>query len=113
MAIYAYLLQHGLAEHVALIVGRTGYEPAPVEPLPHLLRAAIGMLHAVGSQCVFVGDSVSDVTAGKLAGVPVIGYAPDAAKTHDLAAAGAQALATNMDEIRTAIRRPPPRSAAE
>ncbi len=84
-----------------------------MKPSPYLVRAAVGILDTAGAHCVFVGDSPSDVLAGLLAGVPVIGYAPTPAKARALTDAGAKALATSLDEIRAAIRAVPPASTAE
>ena len=46
-----------------------------MKPSPYLVRAAVGILDAHPAECTFVGDSTSDMLAGRLAGVPVIGYA--------------------------------------
>jgi phosphoglycolate phosphatase-like HAD superfamily hydrolase len=51
-----------------------------MKPSPYLVRAAVGRPDTVGARRVFVGDSASDVVAGMLAGVPVIGYAPNPLK---------------------------------
>ena len=112
-AIHAYLDLHQLAEHVALVLGRHGDDPDLMKPSPYLVRAAVGILDTEGRYCVFVGDSPSDVLAGKLAGVPFIGYAPSPAKTRDLTAAGARTLTASMDQIRTAICGLPPARVAE
>jgi hypothetical protein len=61
----------------------------------------------VGARCA------SDILAVLLAGVPVIGYASTPTRASDLADAGAETLATSMDDIRTAIRGLPPASVAE
>jgi phosphoglycolate phosphatase len=106
-AIRAYLGLHDLTADVGLIVGRDDPDPDLMKPSPYLVRAAVGILDTEGQHCVFIGDSASDVLAGRLAGVPVIGYASTPAKARDLAEAGAAVLATSMDEIRAAIRRPP------
>ena len=112
-AICAYLDLHQLAEHLALVLGRHSDDPDLMKPSPYLVRAAVGILDTEGRYCVFVGDSPSDVLAGKLAGVPFIGYAPNPAKTRNLAAAGARTLTASMNEIRTAIRGLPPARVAE
>jgi len=112
-AIRAYLHQHALTGHVALIVGRDSTDPDLMKPSPYLVRAAVGILDTEGQHCIFVGDSATDFLAGLLAGVPVIGYASSPAKARDLADAGAAVLATSMDEIRAAIRGLPPARVAE
>jgi phosphoglycolate phosphatase len=112
-AIRAYLTMHGLGQDVALVEGRDGTDPDLMKPSPYLVRAAVSRLDTVGTRCVFIGDSASDVLAGMLAGVPVIGYAPSTRKARELTDAGAQALATSMSHISTAIRALPPASIAE
>ena len=112
-AIRAYLQLKDLSADVALIVGRDDPDPDLMKPSPYLVRAAVGILDTEGQHCAFIGDSASDILAGLLAGVPVIGYASTSAKARDLADAGAAALATSMDDIRTAIRGLPPASIAE
>jgi phosphoglycolate phosphatase-like HAD superfamily hydrolase len=46
--------------------------------------------------------------AGRLAGVPVIGYANKPGKAGLLRQAGADAVTTGMDEITTVLRLAPP-----
>jgi beta-phosphoglucomutase-like phosphatase (HAD superfamily) len=112
-AIRAYLQLHDLSADVALIVGRDDPDPDLMKPSPYLVRAAVGILDTEGQHCLFIGDSASDIFAGLLAGVPVIGYASTPAKARELADAGAAVLATSMDDVRAAIRGLPPASVAE
>jgi phosphoglycolate phosphatase-like HAD superfamily hydrolase len=112
-AIRAYLQLHDLSADVALIVGRDDPDPDLMKPSPYLVRAAVGILDTEGQHCIFIGDSASDILAGLLAGVPVIGYASTPTKARELADAGAAVLATSMHDIRTAIRGLPPASVAE
>lgn len=112
-AIRAFLQMHVLDQDVALVEGRDSSDPDLMKPSPYLVRAAVGRLDTVGARCVFVGDSASDVLAGMLAGVPVIGYAPNPRKARELTDAKARVLVASMDEIRTAIRSVPPASVAE
>jgi beta-phosphoglucomutase-like phosphatase (HAD superfamily) len=66
-----------------------------------------GILNATLPGCAFVGDSTSDVFAGRLAGMPVIGYANRPGKAELLRQAGADAVTTGLDEITTALRLAP------
>jgi beta-phosphoglucomutase-like phosphatase (HAD superfamily) len=59
------------------------------------------------SECVLVGDSTTDVLAGHLAGVAVIGYADKPGKTQALADVQAAAVTTDLAEITTALRDTP------
>ena len=40
-----------------------------MKPSPYRVREAVSMAEAEGERCAFIGDSVSDVLAGRLAGV--------------------------------------------
>ncbi len=78
-----------------------------MKPSPYLVRAAVSILDAHPAECAFVGDSTSDMLAGRLAGVPVIGYANKPGKAGLLRQAGADAVTTGLDEITTALRLTP------
>lgn len=105
-AAHAYLEAHGLAQHIGLVIGR---EPDPdrMKPSPYGVRAAVGILDTTGDQCAFVGDSPSDVLAGLLAGVPVIGYANKPGKADALTQRYARAVTTQLSEITAALRTAP------
>ncbi len=53
---------------------------------------------------MFIGDTVTDVLAGLLGGVAVIGYANKPGKAEALNQAGARAVVTDLAEITTALR---------
>jgi len=53
---------------------------------------------------VFIGDTVTDVLAGLLGGVTVIGYANKPGKAEALSHAGARAVVSDLAEITTALR---------
>jgi HAD superfamily hydrolase (TIGR01509 family) len=101
-AITLYCLDHGLGSQLSNIVGRDP-NAALMKPNPHLVHVAIAQLTAESSQCVFVGDSPSDVIAGHMAGVPVIGYANKPGKSAWLEASGADAVTDALDHITAAL----------
>ena len=105
-AILEYLAVHQIGP-VAGVVGRDDSDPELMKPSPYLVRAAVGILDAHPAECAFVGDSTSDMLAGRLAGVPVIGYANKPGKAELLTQAGADAVTTGLDEITTALRLTP------
>jgi phosphoglycolate phosphatase len=78
-----------------------------MKPSPCRVREAAGKLGTDGSQCAFVGDSLTDVLAGLLAGVPVIGFANKPGKAQALTQAGARAVTSRLSEISTALRAAP------
>src|SRR5260221_92291 len=73
-AVAAYLVQHHLDAHVGKIIGRDDPDPALMKPSPYRVRIAVGALRAEPEDCVFIGDSLTDVLAGLLGAVAVIGY---------------------------------------
>jgi HAD superfamily hydrolase (TIGR01509 family) len=66
------LTQFGLAHHFQHIQGTDGF---PSKPNPEVLYRAIQALGVTPSECLFVGDSVPDMIAGKAAGVSVCAVA--------------------------------------
>ena len=105
-AILEYLAKHRIGP-VAAVVGRDDSDHELMKPSPYLVRAAVGILDADPAECAFIGDTTTDILAGRLAGVPVIGYANKPGKTSELAQAGADAVTTDLDEITTALRLAP------
>jgi phosphoglycolate phosphatase-like HAD superfamily hydrolase len=96
-----------LTGYVRAVIGRDGHDPDLMKPSPYRVRAAVGMLDAEPDECAFVGDSATDVLAGRLAGVAVIGYATKPTKADQLTQAGADAVTTDLAEISTALRATP------
>jgi len=75
-----------------------------MKPDPYQVRAAVRMLDADNTECIMIGDSTSDVFAGLLAGVPVIGYANKPGKAQALADVKAAAVTTDLDQITAAMK---------
>ena len=106
-AVAAYLARHHLDQYVTKIVGRDDPDPALMKPSPYQVRYAVGLLQAEPAECVFIGDTVTDVLAGLLGGVAVIGYANKPGKAQALSHAGARAVVTDLADITTALRTTP------
>lgn len=102
-AIRAYLADHRLDSYVRAVLGRDA-DPAKMKPSPYRVRIAVMSLEADPRECAFVGDSSTDVIAGKLAGVPVIGYANKPGKDDTLNRAQADAVTTDLADITAAFR---------
>jgi len=105
-AIRKYLADNRLSDYIGAVLGRDD-DPDLMKPSPYRVREAVGILDADPHECAFVGDSPTDVLAGRLAGVPVIGYTSKAAKADALIRAQADAVTTDLAEITTALRAAP------
>jgi HAD superfamily hydrolase (TIGR01549 family) len=100
-AVTAYLRARDMYSAVDVVVGRSGTHPELLKPSPHLVKQAVTALDAVPSWCLLVGDSVSDISAARAAGVRSIGYANRPDKRMPLADAGADFV---IDDLRVLAR---------
>lgn len=98
-AIQRYLAAHGLADRVALVVGRVPGDPGLLKPNPHSVRRAIDELGVRPSDCVLVGDSAADVIASRAVGVHPVGFAKTPERGPGLVAAGAEAVIDSMGDL--------------
>ena len=69
-AVRAFLVMHGLMEHVRHLACRTGPDPAVLPPAPDLITTAVR--EHVMESCVFVGARDVDLDAARAAGVRTI-----------------------------------------
>ncbi|MCH9669647.1 MAG: HAD family hydrolase [Actinomycetia bacterium] len=87
-------LQRVHPDHVKVpILGRPAGRPDLMKPNPHLLLEALKVLSVPAEAAQFIGDSVTDIAAGRRAGVRTIGYANKPGKAKLLAEAGADDMA--------------------
>jgi HAD superfamily hydrolase (TIGR01509 family) len=101
-AIARYCLDHDLGYRITHIVGRDP-DTTLMKPDPHLINVALAALRATPAEAVFIGDSPSDITAGHLARVPVIGYANKPGKGARLAESAADAVTGGLLHISAAL----------
>ncbi len=97
-AIRNYLELHGLDHLVHAVIGRDPQDATLMKPHPHLLQLALKAAGCAPNEAVFIGDSISDVTAGQAARVPVIGYANKPHKVECLAN-GTPAIVTRLQLV--------------
>lgn len=83
----------------AVILGRPALRPDLMKPSPYLLNAVLEKLDRLPDEAVFVGDSVSDIQAGKAANVTTIGYANKPGKADAQSDAGAGAVITSLTDL--------------
>lgn len=89
LAINAYLDLYDLRAAIDVVSARKGANIALLKPNSHFIRQAITALDISPSECVFIGDSPSDVEAARAANVLSIGYANKPGKAAKLIAANA------------------------
>ncbi|MCE1178324.1 MAG: HAD family phosphatase [Micrococcales bacterium] len=96
-AVLTALLVCGLQPFVDDVTGRDGAQVSSLKPAPDLLLSSLRVLGAQAAASVFFGDSVSDVEAGRAAGVPVIGVTESADRARELADAGAVTVVPTLE----------------
>ncbi|BBY99700.1 HAD family hydrolase [Mycolicibacterium fallax] len=77
---------------IQVLACRTPATVLRLKPDPYLVRTAVEQLDVDAGRCVFVGDSATDVEAGRAVGVRVIGLAKTPQRGQELLDAGAVAL---------------------
>lgn len=90
--IVKYLNHHGLGGDIGIVVGRPFGRPERMKPDPYLLREALSASGVDAEAAVFIGDSITDVEAGKAAGVLTVGFANKPGKAQKLQDAGAEVV---------------------
>ncbi|MCR3747240.1 HAD family hydrolase [Lentzea californiensis] len=103
-AVESYIFKHGLEAHIALVSSRSSFDPDELKPNPTLVFNAVEKLGATHSNCIFIGDSSSDMLAGRAAGVRTIGYANKPGKDLTLVQAGAEIVCHSMLDVETAAQ---------
>ncbi|WP_298885802.1 HAD hydrolase-like protein [uncultured Serinicoccus sp.] len=81
------------------VVGRSAGRVSDLKPEPDLLLRALRLLDARSEGAVFLGDSVTDVQAGRSAGVPVVGVAEDEGRRQELLAEGAVGAVEGVGDL--------------
>jgi HAD superfamily hydrolase (TIGR01509 family) len=102
-AVCTYLDAHRLNRYVHPVIGRPYADPGRMKPNPAPILAAVADLDADPTECVLIGDSVSDVTGAAAAGVRSLGYANKPGKRQRLTDAGADAIVDSMAAVATAM----------
>jgi phosphoglycolate phosphatase len=100
-AVETYLSRHGI--DVELVAARTSADAALLKPSPHLITRAIRTLDTTPAACALVGDSLTDITAARHAGVASVGYANKPGKRRTLSDAGADVVIDDMQALAQAV----------
>lgn len=102
-AVTEYLERQRLSQLVSYVSARTGGEVRQLKPSPYLLEMACKQLQAAPAECLFVGDSVTDITAGDAADIATIAYANRPEKVGRFAPLQPAAIITDMDHLSNAL----------
>jgi HAD superfamily hydrolase (TIGR01509 family) len=94
-AVATYLDLHDLGNEVDLVSARVGADIHLLKPNPFLVSSAVRGLAVPATQCVLIGDSVTDIQAAKAAAVKAVGYANRAAKIVQFAPLGPSVIITD------------------
>ncbi|MEV4949580.1 HAD-IA family hydrolase [Streptomyces sp. NPDC053755] len=98
-----FLELHELEEYVVRIVGRPAGQPHLMKPNPFPLITAAEQVHMDVTNCVLIGDSLTDIQAAHAAGTTVIGYADEPHKADVFTDAQADAVVEGMQTIADAL----------
>ncbi|TDP65444.1 HAD family hydrolase [Actinokineospora alba] len=74
-AVSAYLHMHKIDKYVTHVSARTGPDMAKLKPNPFLLEQALNLLGCRSEDAGIIGDSTTDMQAGRSAGILCVGYA--------------------------------------
>lgn len=102
--IRAFLTRWQLVYLVHSVIGRTPNRPDLMKPHPHLVEQALQLFDHPTDRYAFIGDSVSDIQVSHTAGVRSIGYMKNSRRGDELAAAGADALFLEMNNLAAVVR---------
>lgn len=91
-AVKEFLHRFRWTESIRVLSCRTPNIALKLKPDPFLVKQAIELLGVDPTDCVFIGDSVTDVEAGKAAGIRVVGLAKTPKRGSQLLTAGAAGL---------------------
>jgi len=91
-AVRRFLDRRNWGNRITTLACRTSETVDSLKPSPQLLLDASDAVGVPPARALFVGDSVSDVHAGRDAGIPVLGIAKHQRRSNDLLEAGAEAV---------------------
>ncbi len=89
----------GLAGLVQHVEARDPADPTRMEPSPYLVERAAQAIAVPLTRCLLIGDQPTDIQAAQAVRATSIGYANKPGKYVDLAAAGADTITIQMDEL--------------
>ena len=104
-AVETYLRDHNLIRYIDGVTARfDGMPPRLLKPHPFLIERGLTTVHSRPADALFIGDSATDIEAGRAAGTPTIGYANKPGKHQRLTDAGADAVIDTMPPLVEALQ---------
>lgn len=92
-----FLKQYGLAAHFRCVV--TAQTCRYTKPYPHPIRWAAREMNVPVENCVMIGDTVTDIRAGKAAGAQTVGVLCGFGKEAELRRAGADLILNSTTDL--------------
>jgi phosphoglycolate phosphatase-like HAD superfamily hydrolase len=104
-AIKTYLDLHSGGHLVHAVVGRAHARPELMKPHPRAVTEALQILGRPASECLMVGDSVTDIEVSHAIGLRSVAYVKAPDRWDRLAAAESDAYVDSMTDLAEAVRR--------
>lgn len=105
-AIRRYLSRRCILPAIQAISARTNGDVTQLKPSPYLLERVTGQLGVAPDDCVFIGDSNTDISAGHSAGIPTVAFANRPGKQSRFSQLQPAAIITDMVQVTQAMDRP-------
>ncbi|MFE1913427.1 HAD family hydrolase [Streptomyces anandii] len=97
--IRAYLGKLGIEGEFAGVFGRDPRDARLMKPDPDCVVRALECLSLPASQCLLVGDRVTDLKAARSAGTCFLGYTQDPVRAREMREGGANAVVSSYDPV--------------
>jgi len=102
-AVERFVNAKNIDRYVDVVSARNGSDVSVLKPNPYLVSSALHSLQVQASKSVLIGDSATDMVAGKLAGSSVFGFANKPGKFTTLRDAGADLVFTDMSHVARSV----------
>jgi len=103
-AIKTYLDLHSLQDRIDTVIGRAHGRPELMKPHPHAVTEALQILACAPSECLMIGDSVTDIEVSHAIGLRIVAYVKAPDRWEHLLAAQADAYVESMGDLADAVR---------
>jgi phosphoglycolate phosphatase len=103
-AIKAFLKRFDVYNQVQAVVARIPGHPELMRPHPSSIERALDFLLWPASQCVLIGDSVTDIQVSHTTGVRCIGFAKHPARGRELHPAHVDAVTHSIADLADQVR---------